>query len=224
MVSSIGATAIRCRAKALTSALTLCPTLIVAGSPSIGSRSASASASGTWPSAGAPNRPVVAGDVPERQVGGLARPDRHADADELGPHLVRRRGLGGERHGAAVADAREPVGERRARRAAPRRGPGRSAAAPPARARPASPAPARPRPSARSPAARCRAPSPPGRRGRGTPSRRARAAARPGRGRAPPSASSGSSSGTSRLERHQRRARCGSARRGRAAPRAASAA
>ena len=64
MVSSIGATAIRWRAKAFTSVLTLCPTLIVAGSESIGSMSASASASGTCPAAGAPNSPASPATCP----------------------------------------------------------------------------------------------------------------------------------------------------------------
>ena len=223
-MSSIGASAMPWRAKSFTAALTLCPIFSTAGSSSIGSSSASASASGTCPAAGSSKSPPVAGDVPERQVGRLARPDRRAEPDELRPHLVRRRRLHRQRHRAAVADPRQPVGERRPVARASRCGPGRSAAAPPARARAGAAGPcaaaasgsitggATPSFAATRPARPRNSISP---RRRAAPPRRARA---PRARRAAPRAARRA------LERHQRRARRGSARRGRSAPRAASAA
>ena len=150
------------------SALMLCPIFSTAGSSSTGFSSASASASGTWPSARVePNRPPSPRDMPERQVGGLARADAERRARRARPASrpapsSRRRAPPRRGRGSAPPSRRAPSASREHARTRP----GRSAAAPPARGS-AGVAGAAPRPpaSARSPAAPCRAPSPPGRRG-----------------------------------------------------------
>ena len=144
MVSSIGATAMRWRAKAFTSVLTLWPTLIVAGSAEHRLQAAPA------PRRAAPGpRPARRTGPRRRRCGRAAgrrpRPARSPSPRpiELGAHLVGGGGLGGQRDGAAVADSS------RASRRAPRRRVRTDGAARvdrrqrrPARARPASPGPA----------------------------------------------------------------------------------
>ena len=90
------------------------------------------------PRRGASKRPPVAGDVAERQVGGLARARSRARCRRARPASRRPRSVStASATDAAVADARDPVGERRGVAQERRTRPGRSAAAPPARARPA---------------------------------------------------------------------------------------
>ena len=73
----------------------LWPILRTPGASSSGFRSASASDSAIWPSTSAPppNRSSAPIAVPDRDVAGLSRLDRHRYADEFGLHRVERREL-----------------------------------------------------------------------------------------------------------------------------------
>ena len=169
MVSSIGASAMPWRAKSLTVALTLWPIFRIAGSSSTGAEQRQRR--GERHLARRParrrGRPTPA-TWRERQVGGLARADGRGAMPTSSARISSAAvGLDGERHRAALADARDPGGERRRRRAG-----SRSAAwsigahRRPARGRPAAPAPgAASADGRRSPAPRRRASPRPGRRG-----------------------------------------------------------
>ena len=163
-------------------------------------------------------------DVPDRQVGRLAGPDREREPDQLRPHLVGRRGLGADAPRRRARGSRDPGGERLGvaqhdgARRVDRRQRHRLA-----RGRRRRPLP-RPRPSARSPAPRPRAWPRPGRT-------RARNSISPSKASSVVGVRVAHLQRRQRLlerhvapERDERRARCGSGRRGRAAPRAASAA